>query len=358
MVAGSQDIGPQEGASDSSHESCSPPASRAGKMLFLSRRPGGARDDNYDVYETDLEGRDLRRLTDYAAYSIRWFDKDPLRPRLVVAASSDGDLSVGPSGRHGGASSGEQVIALAEEGRGLQILIDVRAAARNPEGFVGVWHPTFSPDGAEIVFSGTKPGESANLYLMRSDGSDRRRLVTDPHRTYNDPRFAPDGRIVYVRHDEEGLRQLQKANSLDVWVMDPDEPSAARRVTLEDSIPGPATIETDPAMSPDCRWVAAVRATKPLSLTSIIQPASDNVILGIGPENRGQFKVLQSGENPLRVHGVPTWQDSATILSYRWEASRKGWRIIRYPLDAADDAIEILELGAPTGSEDLLPLAY
>ncbi len=120
----------------------------------------------------------MRRLTDYADYSIRWFDKDPQRQRLVVAGSSDGDLSVGPSGKHGGASSGEQVIAIVEEGQAL------------------------------------------------------------------------------------------------------------------------------------------------------------------------------------RIHGVPTWQDSSTILSYRWELAKKGWRVIRYRLGAADNEIEVLELGAPTGSEDLLPLAY
>lgn len=327
-------------------------------MLFLSRRPGGARDDNYDVYETDLEGREVRRLTDYADYSIRWFDKDPKRQRLVVAGSIDGDLSVGPSGKHGGASSGEQVIATVSEGEALRILIDIRSARQNPEGFVGVWHPTFSPDGEEIVFSGTKRGESANLFLMRSDGSALRRLITDPHRTYNDPRFGPDGRIVYVRHDEQGLRQLQKANALDVWLMDLGEPASARRVTLEDSISGPATIETDPAMSPDCLWVASVRATHPLSLASLVRPASDNVIFGIGPDNSGQFRVLQHGESPLRVHGVPTWQDASTILSYRWEPTMKGWRIVRYRLDTADNEIEVLELGAPEGSEDLLPLAY
>ena len=326
-------------------------------MLFLSRRPGGGRDDNYDIYTADLEGRDVQRLTDFTEYSIRWFDKDPQRQRLVVAGSSDGNLSVGPSGRHGGASSGEQMIAIAEEGRDLRILVDLRSDKQNPEKFIGVWHPTFSPDGNEIVFSGTKRGESANLYIMQSDGRGLRRLVNDPQRTYNDPRFGPDGRVVFVRHDAEGIRQLLQANGLDVWLMDPAVPAAAWRVTAEDSIPGPATIETDPSMSPDCRWVAAVRASKPLTLKTLLRPASDNVVHGIGANNKGQFRSLQRGEDPLRVHGVPTWQDSSTLLSYRWESASEGWRIIRYRLDAEDNEVEVLDLGAPIGSEDLLPLA-
>ena len=348
----------QDGVRTSSQRTCPEPRVREGKMLFLSRRPGGARDDNYDIYTADLEGRGVRRLTDFADYSIRWFDKDPLRQRLVVAGSSDGDLSIGPSGHHGGASSGEQVIAIVEEGLALRTLVDIRSEHQNPEAFVGVWHPTFSPDGNRIVFSGSKRGESANLYLIQPDGGGLRRLIDEPHRTYNDPRFGPDGRIVYVRHDAEGIGQLMRANDLDVWLMDPDDPTSARRVTREESIPGPATIETDPAVSPDCLWVAAVRASQPLTPSSILRPASDNVILGIGRNNDGDARILQHGENPLRVHGVPTWQDSSTILSYRWDAAGKGWRIIRYRLDAPDNAVEILDLGAPIGSEDLLPLAY
>lgn len=349
---------PQNEGQTSAGKECPERPAEATSLLFLSRRPGGARDDNYDIYKTDLEGRDVRRVTDYSEYSIRWFDKDPLRDRLVVAASSDGDLSVGPSGKHGGASAGEQMIAIVEEGLSPKILADIRSKDHNPEDFVGVWHPTFSPDGERIVFSGSKRGESANLYIMRQDGTDLRRLVEEPHRTYNDPRFGPDGRIVYVRHDAQGIGQLIRANGLDVWVMDPDDPIAQRRVTDEETIPGPSTIETDPSMSPDCRWVAAVRASQPITPKSLLRPASDNVILGIGTDNDGQARILQHGDDPLRVHGVPTWQDSSAILSYRWEAAREGWRIIRYRLDSPDNTVEVLDLGAPIGSEDLLPLAY
>ncbi len=348
----------ENGALLTERERCIERSSPPEKMLFLSRRPGGARDDNYDIYAADLDGRNVQRLTDFADYSIRWFDKDSQKDRLVVAASSDGTLSVGPSGGHGGASGGEQVIAIVEQGQALHTLIDIRSEQQNSAGFVGVWHPTFSPDGDEIVFSGTKRGESANIYIMRSDGSGLRRLVDDPQRTYNDARFGPDGRIVYVRHDAEGIRQLLQANDLDVWLMDPEDSTSARRVTREDTIPGPATIETDPSMSPDCLWVASVRASKPLTPRSILRPASDNVIHGIGDENDGQFRTLQRGEDPLRVHGVPTWQDSSTILSYRWDSAAKGWRIIRFRLDAPDNAVETLDLGAPIGSEDLLPLAH
>lgn len=115
---------------------------------------------------------------------------------------------------------------------------------------------------------------------------------------------------------------------------------------------------TDPAMSPDCRWVASVRASQPLSPRSLLRPASDNVVFGIGDDNPGQYDRLQHGENPLRVHGVPTWQDSSTLLSYRWDSTGKGWRIIRYRLDSQDNSVEVMDLGAPIGGEDLLPLAY
>jgi len=351
---GSADPGTMEPVQSSCHGD----AAKADGILFLSRRPGGARDDNYDIYRAELDGSNVRRVTDLSEVSIRWFDKDPVRDRLVVAGSSDGDLSIGPSGKHGGASSGEQFIAIVEPGEPLHLLIDIRSDSLNSERFIGVWHPTFAPDGKRIVFSGSKRGESANLWMVNSDGTDLRRLIDDPRRTYNDPRFGPNGKVVFVRHDAMGMAQLLQANNLDVWILDPDRPGSAQRVTPEDSIPGPATIDTDPAMSPDCRWVASVRASQPLSPRSLLRPASDNVVFGIGDDNPGQYDRLQHGENPLRVHGVPTWQDSSTLLSYRWDTTGKGWRIIRYRLDSQDNDVEVMDLGAPIGGEDLLPLAY
>ncbi len=337
---------------------CPAPRTSAGKLLFLSNRPGGARDGNYDLFEANLDGSNVTRLTDLPNYSVRWFDRDPLRGRLVVAASSDGDLTVGPSGRHGGAEGGEQTLAILEAGSNLRFLVDIRRGGTNPEQFVGVWHPTFSPDGERIVFGGTKQGQSANLWIINADGTGLRQIIDDPQRTHQDPRFTPDGRIVFVRHERRGLGQLTDLNGLNTWIVHPDDPAAARPVTDEDAIPGTPRVETDPAMSPDCAWVVSIRATEPLGLGTLLRPASDNAMMPADPGSGPAIRTLQSGANPLRVHGVPTWIDSQTLLSYRWETSKRGWRVIRYRVDAADGDVTVLDLGSPQGSEDLMPLAY
>jgi len=56
--------------------------------------------------------------------------------------------------------------------------------------------PAFSPDGAWIAFY-TDRGETSMLEVMRTDGSERRTVVTDGQSWY--PRWSPDGRwLVYT----------------------------------------------------------------------------------------------------------------------------------------------------------------
>ncbi|MEN8809426.1 MAG: hypothetical protein ABF291_18265 [Desulfobacterales bacterium] len=111
-------------------------------------------------------------------------------------------------------------------------------------------------------------------------------------------------------------------------------------------------------MSPDCIWVASIRATESFGLATLLRPASDNVAYPVDATGGEAMRTMQKGKQPFRVHGVPTWIDSETILSYRWETQTKGWRVIRYRFDSPDGQVVILDLGAPKGSEDLLPLAY
>ncbi len=92
---------------------------------------------------------------------------------------------------------------------------------------------SYSPDGQWIVFSSMRgaynhpltaaerkalddnPSSFAEIYVMRADGSDQRRLTTAPGYD-GGPFFTPDGtRIVWRRFDEQGL-------IADIWTMKPD----------------------------------------------------------------------------------------------------------------------------------------
>lgn len=73
--------------------------------------------------------------------------------------------------------------------------------------------PVFSPDGRSLVFSDSSTG-SAELWMMRADGSDLRQL-TDGETFAVDPSFSPDGStIVYSRRSDDGweLAELSLAD--------------------------------------------------------------------------------------------------------------------------------------------------
>ena len=100
---------------------------------------------------------------------------------------------------------------------------------------------SYSPDGQWLVFSSMRdaynrplndkekkkleedPSYFAEIYLMRADGSDQKRLTNVPGYD-GGPFFTPDGsRIVWRRFDESGL-------IANVWTMKPDG-SDARQIT-------------------------------------------------------------------------------------------------------------------------------
>jgi TolB protein len=101
---------------------------------------------------------------------------------------------------------------------------------KNP---AGDWGPAWSPDGRTIAFNSSRPDELPSIYLMRSDGSEVKRLTTIEGEY---PAWSPDGTQlafmsaqpgasgsnpnydIYVVHaDGSGLRQLTTAPGEDGW---------------------------------------------------------------------------------------------------------------------------------------------
>ena len=80
--------------------------------------------------------------------------------------------------------------------------------------------PSYSADGARIVFSGYRE-ENFDIYVMDADGSDQVRLTTSPGLDHS-PVFAPDGGIVFVS-DRDGNSELYR--------MDPDGSNQTRLTT-------------------------------------------------------------------------------------------------------------------------------
>jgi Tol biopolymer transport system component len=124
------------------------------------------------------------------------------------------------------------------------------------------FHPVWSPDGREIYFARMPRRHSEEITLsdgsrevpawiwsMRPDGSDRREITAPVRGRYEIPgSFSPDGttlaltRGTYVELDEH----RREHNTREVWVMRPDG-SDARKL---------AERSEDPAFSPDGRRIA------------------------------------------------------------------------------------------------------
>src|SRR5207342_881732 len=73
-------------------------------------------------------------------------------------------------------------------------LIDVASGQTSPVGPVGSQDPTWSPDGATIVFS--KAASTVELWRMAPDGGGLAILLAEPGKNADSPVWSHDGRHI------------------------------------------------------------------------------------------------------------------------------------------------------------------
>ena len=217
------------------------------RLVFQSEREPG--NPFYQIYTLDLRTGDTNRIspghgkttcaffragTDQILFASTHHDP---RSRLLQQEELDFRAS-GQERRYAWDYDPEFEIYSASEGSGQFTRLT------NARGYDA--EASYSPDGQWIVFSSMRdaynrtltapeqkqlevdPSYFAEIYIMRADGSDQRRLTTAIGYD-GGPFFSPDGtHIVWRRFDAQGL-------IADIWTMKPDG-TEARQITHFDAM--------------------------------------------------------------------------------------------------------------------------
>ncbi len=136
-------------------------------------------DPYMDIFEINVDGTGLKRLTDTPGYDAEG-SYSPDGKQIVFCSNRDGNL--------------ELYIMHADGG-------NVRKLTNAP----GVYNggPFFSPDGKRVVFrSDRKEKDRLQLYVINSDGTQEKALTDNDHWVYWAPFWYPDGRhLIYTAAD-------------------------------------------------------------------------------------------------------------------------------------------------------------
>lgn len=165
-----------------------------GKWIVFTSHRGG----NTDLYRIHPDGSHLERLTDHPAFDdAAAFSPDNQRIAFVSSRSGQADIWV------------------------LEIASGKTWNVTNSPG--GDFRPAWSPDGRWIAFSSDRSiWRESNIYIIRPEGSERRRLIQTPGWD-GSPSWSPDGKRIAHYSSQGGTRQI--------YTVEVNTPGSPRQIT-------------------------------------------------------------------------------------------------------------------------------
>ena len=158
------------------------------KIIFGSQRDdtGNTKSKNYELYEMDIDGSNVKRLTNYKGWdTFPSYSPDGKKIvwRRIIQDSTSKEIS------------NSEVFVMQSDGTNIKNL-------SNHKSFDG--YPVWSPDGKQILFSSYRSG-NMQLFVMNSDGTAVQQLTFD--NGFNSrPDWSSDGnRIVFNKTNNRSV---------------------------------------------------------------------------------------------------------------------------------------------------------
>jgi TolB protein len=138
-------------------------------------------DPHMDIFEANLDGSGLKRLTDASGYDAEG-SYSPDGKQIVFCSNRTGPKNL-------------ELFIMDADGK------NVRQLTKAPGCYNG--GPFFSPDGKKVIFrSDRKKKDHLQLYVINADGTGQRALTDDENWVFWAPYWHPDGKhIIYTAAD-------------------------------------------------------------------------------------------------------------------------------------------------------------